>query len=182
MMKIIYDGSEDLGCKNIAVIIQKDDDVYIRYYNKHILTYCCTPIKKTGKIINYKNYIVFYEPHYSLFYNSAVFSKRDNRFSMIATAIYSQKTIEYDGCLHVWHGLSVTNTHYQIYGIGRDDYIIDLPKGMHGKSRLLLLVSCLHKYDPKLVDYGNILIDFEPKKMVQMKIVDGFWDITFEIG
>lgn len=179
--KVLYDGSQDLDCKNLAKIICEDDKVFIRYFNRYINDHCISPIEKKYKVINYKNYIVFYEPHHSVFSNSAVFIKRDNRLSVIATIMYHHRIIEYDGNLHVWYGIT-KKTHYQIYGIGRDDYVIDLDGQLYKKDRLVALVSCLHfKYDPKLVNYGTVIIDFEPKKKWPLpKIANGFWDLLIE--
>lgn len=175
MSSIIYDGSKDLVPINCTMTRLDNGLTHIEIRDRNGREY--DVFTHFGKIVNYKNVLTFRsnDGNWLIFkdiqYTLGIYSP----LSRFDTA----KFICYSGILYAWH-LHTDSVETSIFGIqfsrGKD-----LPLDHFKKDTLTLLVCLLREcdiqYNPTLVEYGTILVDYDSYKLPYV-ISDGLYDIN----
>lgn len=174
MTEIIYDGSKDRP-KNCGTITKADDKVYFNYYCVYHGQIAMKTIDVT-KVTMYKRFIIMIEPLDTDTF-VVLFNKTTNLVLRLSCTDCVTKFIEYGKYFHVFSEGS-ENTYYARYGFG-DTIEKDLDVEAIKKDVLTLLMPIVNLYIPEHVNYGDTIIDMYPVQVQPMKIVSGFWDISF---
>lgn len=177
MQKIIYDGRDDPEPNNCTVTILNNGSSRVEIFNHNGYQYDDTV--SSGKIVDYKNMLTFR----TKYGNNVIFKDTEQ-----ILGIYSSpddmdhdtaKFICYNNIMYVWYlhtDFVETSQFLRPFSRGKD-----LPVEYFKKNTLTLLVALLREfgidYDPTLVEYGTVIIDYDPKTMMY-NISDGHHDIS----
>lgn len=159
-MQTIYDGSEDLICKNVIKIIKDQHDRTTLHFNKADYLACTNISLKLIKVLNFDYYIMLVYKSANSYYFHHWYNLLPKKTGMHVNIIISEtaKFICYDNRLYIWQ-LAYKQYKMTIVNIDGTYKHYDVPENFNANdSELIMLIKSIENYDPKNIGTSTELL------------------------